>query len=246
MNKCLNDVLSSSDPAGLIDPIELRQSDIRGVEFVPLCLLGLFNPMGPTLTALNLVIRNGSPSGAILYSSLNPFTQTRLIIARAPEDPAGVFELFKLLFRVGDGFILGCAPDIVIPSTDMDYFEQPLRAMLFGLISSVPSRKPLSKTNQEYREHWKDPWKRIPSMEEIMREALSGKSEEPVCRRPDQVEFDEWFSIVTDLGHVGAEFGAIVQAWGGSIEMSPGLPNMPIEEAGEELGALGFPYLKRE
>lgn len=246
MITCLNDILNSKESPGLIAPVELTQTDVQNVEFVPLCLLRLFNPMGPTLTALNLVLRDGSPSGAILYTSLNPFAQTRLLIARAPEDPPGIFELFKLLYRVGDGFILGCAPDMVLPSMDMVYFVNPLKAMLFGLISSVPSRKPLSKTNQEYREHWEDPWNRIPSMEEMMSEVLSGKNAEPVCREPDQTEFDEWFSIVTDEDHVGADFAAIVQAWGGSIEMSPMLPNMPIDEAGAELGTLGFPYLRIE
>ena len=244
MNSNLQDILYSDERPGLIDPIELQQSDVQGIEIIPLCLLGIFNPMGPTLVALNLIIKDDAPSGAILYSSLNPFAQTRLLTARTPSDPAGLFELFENLYRVGNENILGGLPDFVFPSMDNEDFADAVVSMLFGLVSSTPLRDPLSKTNRDYRNHWRDAWSRIPSMEEMMRQARSGKNQEAVIGEPDPDDFDEWVSIVTDMEHITGELGAIIQAWGGSIQMAGGLPHMPLEEVANELDALGFPYLQ--
>ena len=244
MNTNLDDILYSEEPAGLITPIELKQSDIRGIEIIPLCLLGIFNPMGPTLVALNLIIKDDAPSGAILYTSLNPFAQSRLITARAPSDPGGLFELFENLYQAGDENILGGLPDFVLPSLKNAEFEDSLGSMLFSLVLSTPLREPLAKTNQDYRKHWRDAWNRIPSMEEMMRQAISGRGREPVIHEPYPEDFDEWLSIVTDMDHITAELGAIIQAWGGSIRMAGGLPHMPLTEVANELDALGFPYLQ--
>lgn len=240
----LDDILYSDEQPGLIDPIELSPDDVRGIEIVPLCLIGIFNPMGPTLIALNLIIKDDAPSGAILYTSLNPFAQTRLLVARAPSDPVGLFELFEDLYRVGDENILGGLPDFVFPSMDNEDFSDSVANMLFGLVSSTPLRDSLSKINQDYRKHWRDAWSRIPSMEEMMRQAVSGQNKEPVTAEPDPDDFEEWVSIVTDMEHITGELGAITQAWGGSIRMAGGLPHMPLEEVANELDALGFPYLK--
>lgn len=244
MNTTLNDILYSQEPAGLIDPIELNPDEVRGIEIVPLCLLGIFNPMGPTLIALNLIIKDDAPSGAILYTSLNPFAQTRLLTARAPSDPAGLFELFEDLYQVGDENLLGGLPDFVLPSMENEDFEEALESMLFGLVISTPLRDSLAKINQDYRKHWRDAWTRIPSMEEMMRQAMSGQNQEPTIQEPEPEDFNEWVSIVTDMDHITGELGAIIQAWSGSIRMGGGLPHMPLEEVASELDVLGFPYLK--
>lgn len=239
----LNEILYSDEPPGLIDPIDLTPGDVRGIEFIPLCLLGIFNPMGPTLIALNLIIKDDAPSGAILYTSLNPFAQTRLLTARTPSDPAGLFALFEDLYRVGDGNILGGLPDFVFPSMENDDFAEAIGNMLFGLVSSTPLADSLAKTNQDYRKHWLDAWNRIPSMEEMMRQAVSGQTQEPVSRLLDPDDFDEWVSIVTDTDHIAGELVAITEAWAGSIQMAPTLPHMDLDEVASELETLGFPYL---
>ena len=248
MITCLNDILYSEEPAGLIEPIELTQEDVQGIEIVPLCLLGLFNPMGPTLIALNLIIKDDAPSGAILYTSLNPFSQTRLLTARAPSDPIELFELFKNLYRLGDGCILGAPPNLVLPGMQQEAFDQAVREMLFGLIASVPSEEPLSKTVEDYQAHWRDPWNRIPKAEDMMgmiREAIGGEATEPECVEPNPEDFEAWFSIVTDMKHISGELGAIIQAWGGSVNMAGGMmPHMEIGDVAAEMGALGFPYLE--
>jgi hypothetical protein len=240
MTKCLNDILYSNDPSGLIKPIALIPEDVRGIEFVPLCLLGIFNPLGPTLVALNLIIKDDAPSGAILYTSLNPFNQSRLLTARAPSDPVGLFELFRSLHQVGNGLILGGRPDFVIQAMHQEDFDEAVQEMLFRFLSSVPSREPLPKVNQDYQNHWKDPWNRIPGMEEVLRQAIAGCDAKPVCEEPDQDDFDEWFSIVTDTDHFAAELVAVIEAWSGAIRMAKVLPHMPWEEAAAELGVLGF------
>lgn len=242
MIACLNDILNSKEPSSLIAPIALNQKDVNDVKFVPLCLLGLFNPMGPTLVALNLIARDGAQSGAILGTSLNPFAQSRLLFARAPKDSIGVFKLLRSLYQIGDELILGARPDVVLPSIQNEIFQESLAAMLWELLSSVPSHDHLSKANRSYREHWKDPWSRIPSMEEMMSEATLKKGTSPICEKPTRDDFGEWFSIVTDPNHVASDLAAIVEAWDGSIGMAPGLSHMPMNEAASELATLGFPY----
>lgn len=243
MHTCLKDILTSREPAGLIDPIELKQSDVRGVEFIPLCLFGLFNPMGPTLAALNMIIKNGAPSGALLYTSLNPFAQTRLITARIPPDTISFFEVFGNLGKVGGGNIMDTLPDFVLPSIEDQDFAKAITDMLLEWVCSTPLQEPLSKINQDYRNNWQDPWNRIPSMEEMIKQVFSGKGKEAVASEPGRDEFIEWVSIVTDMEHVGGELGAIIRSWGGSIQMAGGRSHMPLDEVAKELDALGYPYL---
>ena len=95
MSKFLSDILYSDEPVGLIDPVELTQEDAHGTQLSPLCLLGIFNLMGPTFVALDVVTKDAAPSGAILSTSLNPFGQTRLLTAKAPNDPTQLGDLVE-------------------------------------------------------------------------------------------------------------------------------------------------------
>jgi hypothetical protein len=117
-------------------------------------------------------MKEDAPWSALLFNSLNPFSQSRQLVVRLPEEPIAVFEVCKSLDNVGGQPFFGSAPTLVVPSMDQDAFKETLAAMLFRLISSVPSAERLSETNRNYRAHWKDPWSRIPSMADMMGQAI--------------------------------------------------------------------------
>ena len=243
MIQTLAQIVEDDSAPSLIEPIPLQESDVPGTEFTPICLLGIFNPMGPTLVGLTHLRKEGSASGAILYTSLNPFAQTRLLTARAPSAPDHLPSILESLHRVGEEFLLAAAPTVVAPSLEGESLDQALGNMLFNLICSVPSSEPLAESNKDFREHWRDPWSRIPAMSDVMEQTLKGGGEPLACNEPSQADFDEWYSIVTNLEHLPAELGAIVQGWTGAIRFAAGLPHMPLNEAAAELEFLGFPYL---
>ena len=241
----LDEILERPDQRGLIDPVDLAPEEASGKLFVPICMLGLFNPMGPTLVALNLVVADGKPSGALLCTTLNPFSQSRVLTARTGITPEALDQALPDAFRCGDELILGSAPTMILLADGIADSVDALNRMLFGLMNYVTLEKPLSEINRDYRENMGNPWERIPSMEEIMQRIESGQKPEQRCGGITDAEFNDWLGIMMTADHAVAEFGAIMQGWQGSISQgAPGLPHMPLAEAAAELTALGFPYFK--
>lgn len=243
MSTTLNEMLNSSDPPELVDPIELTHDEVHGKELIATCLLGIFNPMGPTIIALNLVAQEGKPSVAVLYTSLNPFSQTRQLIARAPSDPESVMKILESSYQVGDDYILGSWPTLFLPVTEIPAIRNALEQMVFGLLNAVPSGESVAKVLADLKKHLGNPWGRIPSFEEMLSRAkgMSDASEESMSDK----DFADWMSLMTDKDHAVNEFQAIIQAWGLSIEnFGAGLSHMPLEEMAAELSALGYPFFK--
>ena len=83
MPTTLNDFLSSRSPGQMVSLLELTTHDIQRKDFGAVNLLGIFNAIGPTLVALDLLSEPGKPSVAILRRVLNPFAQSRLLVSRA-------------------------------------------------------------------------------------------------------------------------------------------------------------------
>lgn len=245
MPSCLNGILNSTEPAGTISPYALQRSDVDGMQLVPICLFGIFNPMGPTLVALNLVLKDTAPSSAVLATTLNPFSQQRLIVARASTDPEQLPQLLPTLWHAGNDPLLAGRPDFFLLVLTLDGMADASRSLLRELLTSVPAADPLSKTIQDFRRHWQDPWSRIPSMEEMFAASSDKARSEPVAATPDDGELSEWFSIVTDTEHIKHELPAIHEGWKGAIGMTGGLSHMPPEKMGAELAALGLPIFPR-
>jgi hypothetical protein len=243
MSTTLNEMLNSSDPPELVDPIELTHDEVHGKELIATCLLGIFNPMGPTIIALNLVAQEGKPSVAVLYTSLNPFSQTRQLIARAPSDPESVMKILESSYQVGDDYILGSWPTLFLPVTEIPAMRNALQQMVLGLLNAVPSGEPVAKVLADLKKHLGNPWGRIPSFEEMLSRAkgMSDASEESMSDK----DFADWMSLMTDKDHAVNEFQAIIQAWGLSIEnFGAGLSHMPLEEMDAELSGVCSPFLK--
>lgn len=243
MSTTLTEMLNSSDPPELVDPIELTHDEVQGKELIATCLLGIFNPMGPTIIAINLVAQEGKPSVAVLYTSLNPFAQTRQLIARAPSDPGSMMEILESSYQVGDEYILGSWPTLFLPVTEIPAIRNALQQMIFGLLNVVPSGEPVAKVLSDLKKYLGNPWGRIPSFEQMLSRAnrISDASEDSISDE----DFAEWISIMTSKDHAVNEFQAIIQAWGLSIEnFGAGLSHMPLEEMAAELSALGYPFFK--
>lgn len=59
------------------DPFDLKTEDVVGSELIPIFVMGIFNPLGPTIVALNLIAKPDLPSAGFLFTQLNPFAQKR-------------------------------------------------------------------------------------------------------------------------------------------------------------------------
>ena len=210
MNTTLDQMLNSIDPPELVDPIELTQVDVSGKELIAVCLLGILNPMGPTLVAINLVSKEGKPSEAILCTSLNPFAQTRRLIARAPSNPLEVFMILESCYQVGTEQILGGWPTLVLPMNQQPECQAALHQMLFGLLNAVKTSEPVSKVLADLREHHGDPWGRIPSFEKMILRAHDGRNAGGEDAPMTEDEFAEWISLMGAKEHMTSEFSAIV------------------------------------
>lgn len=240
----LNEMLEKRGEPGLIDPVELRPEDVPGKLFIPICLLGLFNPMGPTVAALSMVVAEDKPSGALLCTRLNPFNQTRELIARTGASPAELKEVLPTAYRCGDELLLNGVPDLILLGDGIADCVAELNQLLFGLVNSAVLEKPLSEINRDYLENMGNPWERIPSMEEMMRRAFSEQEPEAYRGGISKADFDDWLQIMMSADHAVPEFRAIMQAWEGAIGQVPGMAHMPLSEAAKELTVLGFPFFK--
>ena len=103
MINSLQDILDAPPKNELIDPFDLTEADIIGSELIPIVTMGLFNPMGPTLVSLNLLTKKNADSAGILYTMLNPFSQTRQVFGRCGNDPLSLIKVLPLIliFDIG-------------------------------------------------------------------------------------------------------------------------------------------------
>lgn len=245
MFNSLQDILDAEPANELIAPFDLTEADVVGSELVPIVTMGIFNPMGPTIIALNLLTKRDADSAGILCTVLNPFTQNRQVFARCGNDPISLTSFLPNANRIGESLLLGAYPDFVLPSTELEPIVDAVKQLTYELVSYIPSRDDLSETTAKIKKHWKDPWSRIPSMEGMMQEAISGQGAEPVAHQPSESDFREWFSTVSEQEHWTAEIGAVIQAWTGAIDFQGGgLPHMPLDEAVSELASLAHPLFQ--
>ncbi|MBT8036126.1 MAG: hypothetical protein KJO21_01155 [Verrucomicrobiae bacterium] len=237
----MTELFDDTQPLGLIDPIDLLEEYVIGHEIVAITLLGIFNPMGPTLIPISLLRDDESEIAYLLVSSLNPFNQTRQLVARV-EDNTECLAIYLPLLGESDAESLPKSLPSHMACLAKDEYERAyLAASTIEFLKSIPLTEPLSDTISSYRKYPGDPWARIPSIESMM-ETTSEKTPVEVDP-PSEDDWADWYDVVFTRDHSIAEFQGIVDAWNGSIQnFGNGLPHMPMEEALAELASLGFPF----
>ena len=241
MTNSLDQILEAPSDWSSIEPFELQISDVEDKMFIPVCLLGLFNPMGPTLVALNIVASEGKPSGAILCTTINPFAQSREVIMKTGSLPNHLDSAIAASYKSGQTPILGGDPTLVLLGDGVSELSGAIRGLLHGLLSCVAFPKELAEVNADYIKFRGDPWGRIPSMADILKKVASGDESPSQMQEVSDADFESWFDIMMDAQHARSEFGAIVQGWQGAIsQVGSGMPHMALPEVVEELSFLGF------
>jgi hypothetical protein len=220
--------------------------DLEGKELEPICLLGVFNPMGPTLVCLNLVVSEKLRAAALLCTTLNPFSQSQLITGMAPLEAGCIDDLIRSSYLAGDeesdGLILQSRPTVLLMGGRRgDSIREAVLEMLRRLLDSIPDSEPLSETNRRLRDDIGEPWSRIPSFEDMVKGLETETSvESDQVQIPDD-DFRAWLEIMLDSSHLGPELNAILTAWAGSIQqIESGLPSVSEDEMLSQLLTLGF------
>ena len=242
MFNSLQDILDADPLNELIEPFDLTEEDVSGKEIVPIVTMGIFNPMGPTIVALNLLNKADIESAGMLFTMLNPFSQKRQLFARCGNDPISLTQFLPNAYQVGEDLLLGSFPDFVLPSTDIEPVSHSIAQLIFHLVNRIPSLEELSETTAKIKENWQSPWKRIPSFEDMINSESQG---EPQVRAVSETDFDDWFQVITNQEHWLEEIRAIMSAWKGAIQFQGGnLPYMPFDEVVSELASLGHPFFE--
>lgn len=235
------ELFDDTQPLGLIDPIDLLEEHVIGHDIVAITLLGIFNPMGPTLIPISLLRDDDSQIAYILVTSLNPFNQTRQLVARVDDNMEGLATFLPLLGESNADCLPNSLPSLMAFTSKDEFVLSFLAAATIDFLKSIPLTEPLSETVSSYRKHAGDPWSRIPSFEKMM----EGTSSEPPVEVPPPSDDDwgDWYETMFDPDHLTGELTGIINAWNGSVQnFGTGLPHMPIEEAKAEITALGFPF----
>ena len=237
----MTNLFDNNQPLGLIDPIDLLEEHVIGRQIVAITLLGIFNPMGPTLTPISLLRDDDSDIAYLLISSLNPFNQTRQLVARLEDDMESLAIYLPLLGESDAESLPKCLPSPMAFTSTNDLVLSYIAASTIEFLKSIPLTEPLSDTVSSYRKHAGDPWSRIPSFEEMM--DGSNKKAPVEVAPPSDEDWSDWYNTMFDSDHLTGELRGIMNAWNGSIEnIGVGLPHMPLEEAMAEITSLGFPF----
>ncbi len=219
---------------------ELEPGDLADVDIVPIVMLGLFNPAGPTVVAVTALRNRTTGVSDLVVTTLNPFSQSRKIVARAGTGDESISAILPELARHADAPFLIDAPSLVVlGSAVMTSDQLGSGAMDFvnQVVISGPGRS-LEELVASYRAHLGDPWKRIGMPSQPPPEVKVEHLDDP---------YAAWLEIMMDAAHAESELAAIVNAWGASIEhFGSGLPHMPVTEAGRELWFLGLPFFPTE
>ncbi len=241
----MQEIYEAEPRSELIEPFSIKESDLISSQIVPIVVMGIFNPMGPTIVALNLLSKQDASSDGILYTILNPFIQKRLLIARLVQDADAFTEFLPTVYQAGEETLLGALPDFVMCASSLEPVIYTVNRLIRNLADKVPSEEPMEETISKIKKHWRDPWNRIPSMSEALQKELSSNDTNPSRTTPSGKVFKEWYSLITEPGHLSVEVGAIIQGWQGAIEFQGGaLPSTPFEEVIDELSFLGHPLFQ--
>lgn len=230
------------------DPFDLKTEDVVGSELIPIFVMGIFNPLGPTIVALNLIAKPDSPSAGFLFTQLNPFAQKRQIFARCTQTPEFI-DVIPKLYAVGDDVMLLDLPDFVLLATDIQPVADSVRSLIQNLLRQIAHEEDLKGSMKSIQDNWCDPWRRVPSFSDSLQNAISNRESDtpptPQTSVITDATFSEWYELLQRSEYIAAEIGALIQGWDGAIKFQGGgLPSMDFIEAATELGQLGHPVFQ--
>lgn len=241
--------IANADPKNeVLTPFDLREQDVVGSQIIPIFSMGIFNPLGPTIVALNILSKPDNPSVAFLFTQLNPFEQQRKIFARGSQETE-IFEFMSGLYLIGEEKILGGPPDFIALATDIVPVVNSVQKLVKTLLQETVTESDLRKSLRSIQEHWGEPWNRIPRLVDAFGDAIQNPEKIDSTHQDGPTildsTFSEWYDTLQNPEYFASELGAVMQGWNGSIKFQGGtLPNMPLPEALGELADLGHPVFQ--
>ena len=220
--------------------MDLQVADAEWVERLPLVLMGIFNPAGPTLVAMTAFRDTRVGETEIVVTMLNPFGQERKVVARAGTDSESIASVLPDIARHTDAPFIQGTPSLVIFGSavrqDPVIAQHTMRFMWLLVRSRAAGQ--LEEIVARYKTHLGRPWDRL---------GLPGHPVEPITVEPLTNPMGDWMDIMQDPEHAHPELAAIVNGWNGAIEhFGANMAHMPLTEAGLEMDFLGFPFLPTE
>lgn len=207
-------------------PIPGGNELLSAPSMTPIMHWGWFNPMGPTLSALLLIDVPGGDEQLLCSCALHPFSPFAVICGLVPSgDRAALSHALERLFAENgtpDYPLLSSLPSYVLlrPQSPVPPDE------LKGLFFAAAQRATLEDVDEicDLLERYKgQPWERE-APERVFGAALVGGGDTAHAAPPSREQFDRWWGLVTDGGHVAAEVAQLGAAWEGAIRFVAGDP----------------------
>jgi len=211
------DKVSPSDGISNCDFLE----DARVIERI--LTWGILNPFGPTVNSLCLTADPTEEIELIFVKMSNPFAQSTTAYGQIPAGAHLAANAFSPAARSRiTAPIIRYVPTFVIPPSTKRIDEIDVFTFVSSELVALP-QVDLATEIKRLREHWLDPWARIPSPEDVFTGAF-------MTERPNATSDPlhllktcwEWWKLVTDGHHIAAEWRAIVEAWEGAIGLQRG------------------------
>jgi hypothetical protein len=195
--------------------------------FTPVLAWALFNPFGPTMSAIHLVEVPNTKERIIFFRWLNPFATGATAYGLVPDavahDPKRLLGVLMPVFerRIGE-------PAPVMPSLPTHVQILPESPLESGQVRELvlaagkgSDSKALNTTMQRLRMYKGDPWKRTAVERDEAFERLGKGAPRPPDSPPvpaTRAQLEEWWALVTDPVHVQSEVRELPRAWEGAIE----------------------------
>ena len=218
---------SKAFPCGLFQQaIPLDVEILEFCEVDGIFAYGIFNPMGPTISAISLLRNSSSTNSVVHYQMLNPFKQESYVIGVLPKIPTQD----DLIDIIPDAFItnqfssislVGGLPTFFIPGGDMEYV---LTAMtcLYQHISENDRLHEMAAQLEVLRKYKGKPWDRASydmakAFEKGAAEIDGAQHNLSRDASDSGATIKEWLNFLTSAEHMKTEISGFLHAWEGSI-----------------------------
>lgn len=206
-------------PPRIVEPL----NNVPDKDITPVFGWGIFNPFGPTVTTLDLR-RLPAGGGLLLQLAMrNPFASRDTGYAIFPEPPVvnrdGLDEALTELVRHNGSadypLLTGSLPTHILLSPESPIAPGEIRELFFAM-TRFASPTDLGVVIGRYRKFAGKPWDRVSAE---LRSAFHASAATPTWP-PERGLWNEWWTVVTDPGHVRSEIDQMKAAWEGSIRLA--------------------------